>query len=78
MLRLRKRRRTRGPKFLEKYDRFYQNEIDSLPALRPREFREMVTRPIDEEIYRQILEEYSSADIRKMLRKRIKFLCHNY
>ena len=39
-------RDSRGPAFLKKYGRFYQNEIDSLPALRPREFREMVIRPI--------------------------------
>ena len=62
-------RDSRGPRFLEKYKRFYQNEIDSLPALRPREFREMVTRPIDElfdeDIYQELLNEYSAEDINK-------------
>ena len=49
-----------------------------LPARIPREFREMVTGPIDqlfdEDIYRQVQEEFSAEDIRKMLKKRIKFL----
>ncbi len=71
-------RDSRGPAFLWKYGRFYQNEIDSLPALRPREFREMVTRPIDElfdeGIYQKVLNEYSADDIRKVLKYRVKFL----
>ncbi len=68
----------RGPRFVEKYGRYYQNEIDSLPALRPIEFREMVTRPIDElfdeRIYQKVLNEYPADDIKKMLKNRVKFL----
>lgn len=71
-------RDTRGPRFLKKYKRFYQNEIDSLPARKPREFREMVTRPIDElfdeDIYQKLLEKYSADDIGKMLKSKVKFL----
>ena len=74
-------RDSRGPAFLAKYGRLYQNEIDSLPARIPGEFREMVNEPIDdlfyEDIYQDVLEEYSVRDIRKILKDSMS-LSHIY
>jgi hypothetical protein len=61
------KRDARAKRFIEKYEKLYQIEVDALPAKVPEEFRDMVTKPIDDffddDIYDKVLEKYPSEDI---------------
>jgi hypothetical protein len=69
---------TRKEKFLAKYGELYAVELDALPALIPQDFKNMVIQSVDqffhEDIHQDILSRYSSRDIARFVKNRVKQL----
>jgi hypothetical protein len=72
------KRDSRTPGFVEKYGSLYAVELDALPALIPDEFKKLVIQSVerfyDDEIYTQILSNYSNNEINKLLKDKINQL----
>jgi hypothetical protein len=73
--------RTNG--FVEKYGKLYAVEIDALPALIPDIFKQQlvidnVEKYYDKKIYEELLDEYSSEDVEKLVKDAIKVEASNY
>ena len=65
--------RTNG--FIEKYGKLYAVELDALPALIPDEFRKMVIESVDQffdqRIYDNLLIQYPTEQIKKILKYKL-------
>ena len=63
-------------RFIEKYKKIYQVEVDALPARKPKQFRKMVIDNIDkyydQDIYEKVSKKYSPENIRKLVKEKIR------
>ena len=74
-------RDTRTKGFVDKYGQIYATELDALPALIPETFKnDMVINKVeqyfDDDIYQEVLDEYSKKDIAKLMIDRVRVLAN--
>jgi len=69
---------TRKSKFISKYGNLYAVELDALLAIAPDEFEKLLVQSIDQyfdkTIYEQNLKQYSSNEMQKIIKTKIKNL----
>lgn len=75
------KRDTRTNRFIEKYGKLYVVELDALLAIVPDEFKIMVQESVDkffdEDIYQLELAKHSPDMIKRLVRKKVRFLNDN-
>ena len=69
--------RTNG--FLEKYGKLYAVELDALPAIIPRPFRQdmvidKVEQYFDEDIYQELVDKYNVSDVSELIKNNVALL----
>jgi len=72
-------RDSKSAQFIVKYGKLHAVELDALPALIPNVFRQelvidYVRQYFDERIYQEIINEYTSEDVNKLLKDKIRIL----
>jgi hypothetical protein len=61
--------------FIKKHDRLFQIELDALQAYAPEEFKQLILDSVNDffypQIYDDVLNKYSPADLKKLLKEKI-------